>query len=35
MIDERARQDGVKAATWVRLRIYEVLGLVKPRRGRK
>jgi hypothetical protein len=34
MIKDRARMDGVKAATWVRLRIYEALGIMK-RRGRK
>lgn len=33
MIRERARQDGIKAATWVRIKIYEALGLMK--RGHK
>lgn len=34
MIKERARRAGLKAATWVRLQIYEALGLLK-KRGRK
>jgi hypothetical protein len=34
LIRERARQAGIKPATWVRIKIYEALGLLK-RRGRK
>jgi len=34
LIKERARQDGIKPATWVRIRIYEALGILR-RRGRK
>jgi hypothetical protein len=34
LIKENARRDGVKPATWVRITIYEALGLLR-RRGRK
>ena len=34
LIRERARRDGLKPATWVRIKIYEALGILK-RRGRK
>ena len=34
MIKKRARLSGVKPATWVRLKIYEALGILKNR-GRK
>lgn len=34
MIRARARQSGIKPATWVRIKIYEALGIMKNR-GRK
>jgi hypothetical protein len=34
MIKESARRNGIKPATWVRIKIYEALGILK-RRGRK
>lgn len=34
MIKKRARLSGIKPATWVRLKIYEALGILKNR-GRK